>query len=411
MSYVDLKLVPSKEDYVLTEYVVDSDLPLAEAGKRIAEEESVGSWTDVGTMTSSVFERLAAKVYKVDEQTSTVYIAYPVELFERENLYQWVSVVAGNLFGLNSLRNVRLTNMSVPEQMLRSFGGPKLGIEGIRERIGTQKDRRPHIGCIFKPKVGLTPPEMADLAYQVGREGVDFLKDDETLTDQTFCPLEDRASLVSEALDRVYEETQRRVIYATNITSGPSDFMNRADVAIENGASALMVDAMVCGIENVRILAEDPSVDVPVHVHRTMHAAFTRNPKHGISFSVIALLIRIAGGDQLHIGTAGIGKMESEEPEVRRSIGLLTGKLSSLRTVFPVASGGIHPRLVPALVKAMGSDVVINAGAGIWGHPDGGAAGARAMKEAVEATMLEIPLGQYSEKHQALKRALDRWMS
>jgi len=122
-------------------------------------------------------------------------------------------------------------------------------------------------------------------------------------------------------------------------------------------------------------------------------------------------LIRIAGGDQLHIGTAGIGKMESEEPEVRRSIGLLTGKLSSLRTVFPVASGGIHPRLVPALVKAMGSDVVINAGAGIWGHPDGGAAGARAMKEAVEATMLEIPLGQYSEKHQALKRALDRWMS
>ncbi len=411
MSYVDLKLVPSKEDYVLTEYVVDSDLPLAEAGKRIAEEESVGSWTDVGTMTSSVFERLAAKVYKVDEQTSTVYIAYPVELFERENLYQWISVVAGNLFGLNSLRNVRLTNMSVPEQLLRSFGGPKLGIEGIRERIGTQKDRRPHIGCIFKPKVGLTPSEMADLAYQVGKEGVDFLKDDETLTDQTFCPLEDRASLVSEALDRVYEETQRRVIYATNITSGPSDFMNRADVAIENGASALMVDAMVCGIENVRILAEDPSVDVPVHVHRTMHAAFTRNPKHGISFSVIALLIRIAGGDQLHIGTAGIGKMESEEPEVRRSIGLLTGKLSSLRTVFPVASGGIHPRLVPALVKAMGSDVVINAGAGIWGHPDGGAAGARAMKEAVEATMLEIPLGQYSEKHQALKRALDRWMS
>ncbi|HYA22399.1 MAG TPA: RuBisCO large subunit C-terminal-like domain-containing protein [Thermoproteota archaeon] len=411
MSYIDLKLVPNEDDYVLTEYVVDSDLSLTEAGKRIAEEESVGSWTEVGTMTSSVFDRLAARVYRVDEQTDTVHIAYPVELFERQNLYQWISVVAGNLFGLSSLRNVRLANMSVPEQLLRSFGGPKFGIEGVREKIGTKKDRRPHIGCIFKPKVGLAPAEMADLAYQVGKEGVDFLKDDETLTDQTFCPLEDRASLVSEALDRVYQETQRRVMYATNITAGPSDFMTRADVAIENGASALMVDAMVCGIENVRVLAEDPSVDVPVHVHRTMHAAFTRNPKHGISFSVIALLTRIAGGDQLHVGTAGIGKMESEEPEVRRSIDLLTGKLSSLRTVFPVASGGIHPGLVPALVKAMGNDVVINSGAGIWGHPDGGAAGARAMKEAVEATIQGIPLRQYSEKHQALKRALDRWMS
>lgn len=411
MSYVDLKLVPDKDDYVLTEYLVDSDLPLAEVGKKIAEEESVGSWTDVSTMTSSVFERLAAKVYRVDESRGTVFVAYPVELFERENLYQWISVVAGNLFGLGSLRSVRLTDLSVPERLLRSFGGPKLGIEGVRERIGTQKDRRPHIGCIFKPKVGLTPAEMADLAYQVGKEGVDFLKDDETLTDQTFCPLEDRASLVSEALDRVYEETQRRVMYATNITSGPSDFMSRADVAIENGASALMVDAMVCGIENIRVLAEDPSVNVPVHVHRTMHAAFTRNPKHGISFTVIALLIRIAGGDQLHVGTAGIGKMESEEPEVRRSIDVLTGRLSNLRTVFPVASGGIHPGLIPALVSAMGSDVVINAGAGIWGHPDGGAAGAKAMKEAVEATTLGVPLRQYSEKHQALKRALDRWMS
>jgi len=411
MSYIDLKLEPDKDNYVLAEYLVDSGLPLAEAGKRIAEEESVGSWTDVGTMTSSVFDRLAAKVYRIEESKGSVFIAYPVELFEGENLYQWISVVAGNLFGLSSLRNVRLVDLSIPGRLLRHFGGPKLGIEGIRERIGTKKDRRPHVGCIFKPKVGLTPTEMADLAYQVGREGVDFLKDDETLTDQTFCPLEDRASFVSEALDRVYEETQRRVIYATNITCSPSDFMSRADIAIENGASALMVDAMVCGIENIRVLADDPSVNVPVHVHRTMHAAFTRNPKHGISFPVISLLTRIAGGDQLHVGTAGIGKMESEEPEVKKSIAVLTEGLSNLRSVFPVASGGIHPGLVPALVNAMGRDVVINAGAGIWGHPDGGAAGAKAMKEAVEATMLGVPLAQYSEKHQALKRALDQWMS
>lgn len=411
MSYVDLKLAPDRGSYVLTEYLVDSDLPLTEAGKRIAEEESVGSWTDVGTMTSSIFERLAAKVFKVDESRNSVFIAYPIELFEEGNLYQWISVVAGNLFGLGSLRSVRLVDMSVPSRLLGSFSGPKFGIEGVRGILGTLKGRRPHIGCIFKPKVGLSPAEMADLAYQVGKDGVDFLKDDETLTDQAFCPLEDRTSMVSEALDRVHQETQRRVIYAANITCGPGDFMSRADVAIENGASALMVDAMVCGLENVRVLADDPSVSVPIHVHRTMHAAFTRNPKHGISFPVVSLLTRIAGGDQLHVGTAGIGKMESEEPEVRKSIHVLTSEFSNLRTVFPVASGGIHPGLVPALVNAMGKDVVINAGAGVWGHPDGGAAGARAMREAVEATMLGIPLHQYSVEHQALKRALDRWVS
>jgi len=409
MSYVDLGMQPDPESYVLSQYLVESVLPLTEAGKRIAEEESVGSWTEVTTMTSSIFDRLAAKVYRVDEALGSVFIAYPTELFEEGNLYQWLSVVAGNLFGLSSLKNVRLTDVSVPNRLLKSFSGPKFGIEGVRGIVGTSRDRRPHIGCIFKPKVGLSPEEMADLAYQVGKNGVDFLKDDETLTDQTFCPLEDRVSLVSEALDRVYQETQRKVIYSSNITCGLSDFMDRADVAIENGATALMVDAMVSGLECVRMLAEDPSVTVPIHVHRTMHAAFTRNPKHGIAFPVMALLTRIAGGDQLHVGTAGIGKMESEEPEVRRSISTLTSGLPNLRTVFPVASGGIHPGLVPPLIEAMGKDVVINAGAGIWGHPDGGASGAKAMKEAVDAAMSGVQLQEYAQNHPALKRALDLW--
>jgi len=409
MSYVDLGFQPDPSGFVLTQYLVDSELSLSEAGKRIAEEESVGSWTEVSTMTSSIFNRLGAKVFMVDESKNLVHIAYPRELFEEGNLYQWLSVVAGNLFGLSSLRNARLVDMSVPESFVASFSGPKFGVEGIREIIGTSKDRRPHIGCIFKPKVGLSPDEMANLAYAVGREGVDFLKDDETLTDQPFCPLEDRASLVSEALDRVQQETDRKVIYAVNITCNPSDLMSRADVAIENGASALMVDAIICGLESVRVIAGDPSIKVPVHVHRAMHAAFTRNPRHGVSFPVISLLTRIAGGDQVHVGTAGIGKMESEEPEVKRSVQLLLSDLSALKATFPVASGGIHAGLIPSLVSAMGKDVVINAGAGIWGHPDGGEMGARAMREAVDATMSGVPLHQYAQEHQALKRALERW--
>jgi len=409
MSYVDLKLAPDPERYVITEYLVDSDLPLHEVGKRIAEEESVGSWTEVSTMTSSIFNRLAAKVFKVDDSRRSVFIAFPLELFEGGNLYQWLSVIAGNLFGLSSLRNVRLVDVSLPKSLTEGFNGPKFGIEGVRSMIGTSRDRRPHIGCIFKPKVGLSPREMADLAYQVGREGCDFLKDDETLTDQAFCPLEERASLVSESLDRVRQETQRTVLYAVNVTASPNELMDRADVAIENGATVLMVDAMISGLESVRVLAEDTSVNVPIHVHRAMHAAFTRTPEHGISFPVISLLSRIAGGDQLHVGTAGIGKMESEEPEVKRSIRVLTSELGGLRTAFPVASGGIHPGLVPALVKAMGSDVVINAGAGIWGHPDGGGMGASAMRQAVDATMLGVTLQQYAENHPALKHAIEHW--
>ena len=52
--------------------------------------------------------------------------------------------------------------------------------------------------------------------------------------------------------------------------------------------------------------------------------------------------------------------------------------------VFPVASGGLHPKSVPKLVKRMGKDIIIQAGGGIHGHPGGTIAGAKAMRAAVE---------------------------
>ena len=48
------------------------------------------------------------------------------------------------------------------------------------------------------------------------------------------------------------------------------------------------------------------------------------------------------------------------------------------KAVFPVPSAGIHPGLVPLLLHDFGSDVVVNAGGGVHGHPGGAAAGGKA---------------------------------
>jgi ribulose-bisphosphate carboxylase large chain len=145
-----------------------------------------------------------------------------------------------------------------------------------------------------------------------------------------------------------------------------------------------------------------------VHGHRAMHAAMTRNKKHGISMLVFAKLLRLAGIDQLHTGTV-IGKMESREtPEINN---FLRNDWHGLRTTLPVASGGLHPGVVPKLVKILGKDIVIQAGGGIHGHPDGTKAGAAAMRQAIDATMEGIPLIKYAKKHNELKMALKRWKS
>jgi len=83
--------------------------------------------------------------------------------------------------------------------------------------------------------------------------------------------------------------------------------------------------------------------------------------------------------------------------------------MDGLKRVLPVASGGLHPGLVPALIEFFGKDFVIQAGGGIHGHRDGTIAGAKAMRQAVDAALKGIPLSEYAKTHRELEMALQMW--
>ncbi|KAF9118001.1 hypothetical protein BGX30_004912 [Mortierella sp. GBA39] len=81
-----------------------------------------------------------------------------------------------------------------------------------------------------------------------------------------------------------------------------------------------------------------------------------------------------------------------------------------MKASMPVPSAGIHPGLVPLILRDFGTDVVVNAGGGIHGHPMGTEAGGRAFVQAIAAAQQSIPLAQYAEDgHPELKAALDAW--
>jgi ribulose-bisphosphate carboxylase large chain len=392
-------------------YRIESDLTLREAGMELAIEESIGTWTPLSTPQEWIRKELAAKVFKwKGKHRGLVWVAFPLDLFDLETggIPNILSIVAGNLFGLSVLKNVRLLDLEFPKELRRVFPGPRFGIDGIRSLLGTLQNRRPHLGTIIKPKVGLGPVETAKVAYEAALGGVDFIKDDETLVNQAFCRLEDRVARVMDALDRAKSETGRRVLYAPNITSSPLRILELAERVKENGANMLMVDVLTAGFPAVQALAEDSSIGLPIHIHRTMHAAMTRNPRHGIAFLPIAKLVRLAGGDQLHSGT-GAGKMERRRRETKGIVEFLQGSWLGFKPVFPVASGGIHPGIVPENLKALGTEIVINAGGGIHGHPLGTRAGAMAMRQAIDAFMASIPLDDYAQTHEELRIALETW--
>ena len=406
-SYLHLGEPVDPDKYVVCKYRVTTDLPMEKAAEAIAAEQSTGTWTGISTLDNDVFTRLGARV--IDISSDEIVVEFPTEDFSIEvgAVPQILSVIAGNLFGLGSLKGVRLEDVTFPKEILDQFKGPKFGAQGIRKAL--DRPEKPLVGTIVKPKIGLDPKKTAQYVYEAGSGGLTNSKDDETLVDQAFCPIEDRTVAVAEALDRL-ESEGHRMMHAINVSTRGDRIVELAEKVQSWGARELMVDVITCGFGAVQALAEDPSIKVPIHVHRTMHGAFTKDPLHGVAMLPLTKLTRMCGGDALHIGTLGVGKMTGSSKD-DGNLAACLGDDVPYKAVMPVCSGGVYPGIVEAIVKKAGNDVQIQAGGGVAGHPEGVRAGAMGMSQAVDAAFAGIPKEEYAKTHRELAIALEKWGS
>jgi ribulose-bisphosphate carboxylase large chain len=375
---------------------------MKEAAGGVAAESSVGTWTELTTVKPYI-DKLAARVFNIEGNIAK--IAYPQELFEPGNMPNILSSIAGNVFGLRALENLRLIDIDFPSKLVKSFKGPQFGIEGIRRLLKVYD--RPLVGTIIKPKLGLKTADHAKVAYEGWIGGCEIVKDDENLSSQSFNPFEERVAKTLEARDRAEKETGEKKVYMVNITAETEQMLKRAELVLDHGGEYVMVDILACGFAALQTL-RNQDFKLVIHAHRAGHAAFTKNPKHGISMKVIAKVARMIGVDQLHVGTV-VGKMFETKDEVRENCEALKTEMSGLKPVLPVASGGLHPGLVPSLMELFGKDFVIQAGGGIHGHSGGTVAGAKAMRQAVDATLQGVPLKEYGRTHKELETALRIW--
>ncbi len=398
---------------------------IEEAAGRVASESSVGTWTTLSVLPDRIW-KLMGKAYEIkhlENNTYLVKVAYPVDLFEEGNIPAFLASVAGNVYGMKAVKGLRVEDIYMPESFMKYFKGPVKGIKGVREIYGIYD--RPIVGTVPKPKVGFTPDELKEVVYEYLAGGMDYAKDDENLASQPFCRFEKRAEAVMKAIDRAENETGERKVWLANITADVREMEKRLKLVHDYGNPFIMVDVVITGwsaLSYIRDLAEEYGLGI--HAHRAFHAAFTRNPLHGMSMYTLAKLYRLVGVDQLHVGTPGVGKLEAKAVDVinharilreqhfvpdKDDIFHLEQKWYHIKPAFPTSSGGLHPGTIPDVIKAMGVDTVIQVGGGVLGHPDGPRAGAAAVRQAIEAYLKGIPLPEYAEFHRELKRALEKW--
>ncbi|MFX1529607.1 MAG: type III ribulose-bisphosphate carboxylase [Promethearchaeota archaeon] len=420
--YVNLNYEPNKDDLIAMYYVEKSSdcRDLEQACEEIAKESSIGTWTEIATLSADIAKQLKPSAFYIDEKNNVVKIAYTKELFEADNLPQILSAIAGNIFGMKVLKYLRLIDVSFPKSIVSAYKGPKFGIEGIRNL--TKIKSRPLLGTIVKPKVGLNEIEHANVCGQAWNGGLDIVKDDENLTSMSFNKFEKRIKETLKIRDKIEKETGEKKIYMPNITAPLTTMKKRADFVIENGGEYVMLDILTVGfsaLQEIRDYLDDK--DVVIHAHRAMHAAITRNKKHGITMLALAKLMRLIGMDQLHTGTV-VGKMEGERQDVveinkniteQKVVGnnltTLDQDWYNIKPVLPVASGGLSPLHIPDLMKILGKNLVYQFGGGCHGHPDGTEAGARAIRQSISSVLEGYDLEDYAKDHIELARAIEKW--
>jgi 2,3-diketo-5-methylthiopentyl-1-phosphate enolase len=279
---------------------------------------------------------------------------------------------------------MRVVELDLPPAFSRIFPGPRFGIAGWREM--TDVVGRPLLLNMIKPCTGFPPEVGAGFAAASARGGVDLIKDDELLADPAFSRVAERTRAYVAAIDRVAAETGRRTRYVAHVTSRPSRLLAIARSAVDEGAAAVMITPVTLGLDALGELAE--GVGVPILAHVAGLEAVTGSPEGGIGHGALAALLRTAGADAV-LTSSPHAPRPLPAAAYRSTLDALSEPIAggAIHTSTPVIGGGVTAEHVRPIVDEAGFDVIVASGGAIQGHPDGTAAGGRAMQAAIAAAV------------------------
>ena len=379
--------IHSIQDSVVATYYLETKGDLGEVAEELAVLETTGNWVAKGEPTAK-YQQCVGEVLEVcplGPGRGTVSLLYPIENMDIETSVfpdLWLSMIGGATFALASYERSRLIDFKIPPAMMDKFAGPAFGIAKTRKLVGLEKGEL-LVGTIVKPTGGLLPEEVADFAYQAALGGICFIKDDEKMMNPSYCPLGRRVKLVSESLKRAEDRTGKKVLYAAHITTTQDRIVRRAIEAIENGATALMLNFFAAGLGALDILRRHSDINVPIYAHCGGREAFGRSEGQGISPSVIVKMVRLLGGDYFRAGMIESYLVDTPD-DIREMHEAAVGEWTSLTPILPVVSGGLNPQTIGANVRGLGRDNLFLAGTGILTHPDGAQAGVEKLQAAAE---------------------------
>jgi ribulose-bisphosphate carboxylase large chain len=366
-----------KDKYFIVKYFLGSTKNLKDAAWQLAIGQSVGNpnvrnrWESDELFKSHSCLVLGSETKLSQIKEGIVKIAFPVINidFETDGIAHLLVNIMGGQLDIQTITKCHVLDIQFPQSVHDKFLGPKFGIKGIRKFTGV-KDK-PLLGAIVKPKTGINAQTLLKMVQELVEGGVNFIKEDEILSNPSFCPIEERVPLIMNYLK------DKNVIYSVSIHSDPHEIINRVKKVYELGGNSVHVNFW-CGMGIYKTIRE---LDLPLFIHfqKSGDKILTnRNHDFYIDWTVICKLAGMMGVDFIHAGMIG-GYYKWDESEVLDSIEELYK-----HEVMPALSCGFHPGLTSFVSKKVGNNFMANVGGAIHGHPQGTLAGAKAMRQSLD---------------------------
>ena len=367
--------------YYIATYEMASSANLRDAAWNLAIGQSVGNpnvrneWE-----TDEMFENHSCIILGDESAltasvSGTVEIAFPVANtdWDTDGISHMLCQLMGGHVDIDIITKCRLVGLELPTTVTQHFLGPKFGLSGFREFTGQYN--KPLLGGIVKPKIGVSPEVLLEMVKQMVDGGVDFIKEDEIMSNPACAPLERRVDIIANYLAK----QSRKVVFCHTINADPHVIVDRVKRVHELGGNGVHINVF----SGLGVYNSIRKMDLPLFLHfqKSGDKVFTdKNHRFSISWPVLCQLATMMGVDTIQTGMMG-GYSNDDPIELEQAINILRAGNTT-----PVLSCGFHPGLVEKITNLAGQDFMANVGGAIHGHPGGTQAGATAMRQAVDKT-------------------------
>jgi ribulose-bisphosphate carboxylase large chain len=364
------------EDHFSCHFFLQSRTSVKEAAEALAIGQSIGNPSVRSDYeTPEMMEQHSAKIIADPDnlaniKAGVVEVAWPYRNIDwyADGIAQLMCTVMGGQMDIDIIEQCHWIDIHI-DRVKADLSIPSYGLTGFRDHV--QQYDKPLLGTIVKPKTGLTPQILKDIVQQMVDGGVDFIKEDEIMSNPACLPLEQRISIVQPILDG------KDTVYCYCINSDPHTLMDKARAVSGWGGMGVHINFW-SGMGSYKAIRDEDNGTF-IHFQKSGDKVLTsKYNAFRIEWAVMCKLAGLIGCDTIHAGMYG-GYMDMGYEELKN-----IQNICLEQNMVPAFSCGMTKELIPVIREKFGNDWMANVGGAIHTHPNGIEAAVKELRAVID---------------------------